>query len=304
MQTTNRLLMVRPVCFAFNEETATNNAFQQRTDTAGASLDIQRKAEEEFDAYVNLLRANGVIVDVIQDTPQPFTPDSIFPNNCFSTHTDKGGRVLVLYPMFAPNRRKERKKLLAILGQMSFDRVIDLTYLEQRQQFLEGTGSMVFDRENRLAFACISPRTHEEALKTWAEKMKYEYFAFESVDQKDVPIYHTNVMMHVGSHFAVVCLESIRDATQRHRLVQLLEKCGKEVVEISNEQMHHFAGNMLEVKNDRNEKFLVMSATARKSLTPRQIQILEQDVKILAPDIHTIETAGGGSARCMLAEIY
>lgn len=305
MQTTNHVLMVRPVRFAFNEETAANNAFQQKSGTADGAQVIQRQAVEEFDAYVTLLRREGVVVDVLQDTPEPFTPDSIFPNNCFSTHVDNhGAHTLVLYPMFARNRRLERGKLRPLLDKMTFDRVVDLTDDEKEGRCLEGTGSLILDREHRMAYACLSPRTDEQVLQRWAQAMHYDYFAFSSVDEKGTPVYHTNVVMHVGTRFAIVCMESIRDITQRDRLCSLLAANGKEVVDISLSQMHRFAGNMLELHNDQGEKLLVMSTTARRSLTPQQVLTLEQDLRLVTPDIPAIETAGGGSARCMLAEIF
>ena len=310
MQTTNHVLMVRPVRFAFNEETAANNAFQQKSESAEAARQIEQRAVEEFDAYVALLRENGVTVDVLQDTPEPFTPDSIFPNNCFSTHVEAVGgengrkRTLVIYPMFAQNRRLEREKLMTVLGQMRFDETVDLTGNEQQNLCLEGTGSLILDRERHMAYACLSPRTSREVMDEWARRMGYDYFLFNSEDENGTPVYHTNVVMHVGTHFAVVCLDSIKDADERSQLVALLENSGKEVVDISFAQMHQFAGNMLELRNDRGEKLLIMSLTAKNSLTPQQMALLETDVRIVAPDIDAIETAGGGSARCMIAEIY
>ena len=302
-QTTNHLLMVRPVCFAFNEETATNNVFQQRCDSA-ESDSLQNRALAEFDTYVSLLRKNGVDVTVIQDTPVPFTPDSIFPNNNFTTHRHAEGHILVLYPLFAPNRREERAKLLPTLMSMAFDRVIDLSHWTDEDHYLEGTGSLILDREHHIAFACRSPRTHEEVLNDWSKQTGYDYFLFDSVDNHGMPIYHTNVMMHIGTHTAVVCMESIRDSGQRTRLQSVLEANGKTVVAISMEQMRNFAGNILEVHNDKGEHLLVMSATARESLTDSQLNILSRHTRILAPKIHTIETTGGGSARCMIAELF
>ncbi|MBR4387999.1 MAG: amidinotransferase [Prevotella sp.] len=305
MQTTNRVLMVRPVRFAFNEETAANNAFQQKSEGADAALAVQRQAVAEFDNYVKLLRDNGITVDVLQDTPEPFTPDSIFPNNCFSTHVDADGRrTLVLYPMFAQNRRWERDKLLTLIDKQSFDRVVDLTPWEKKGKYLEGTGSLILDRDHHIAYACRSPRTNDEVVAEWAKEMGYDYFLFDSDDEQGTPVYHTNVVMHVGTRFAVVCMESVKDDGQRATLRRLLEENGKEVVDITFEQMHHFAGNMLELRNDKGEKLLIMSATARRSLTPEQLQTLEQDVRIVAPDISAIETAGGGSARCMIGETF
>lgn len=332
MQTTNKVLMVRPVRFAFNEETAANNAFQVKTESEQQAQKIQQQAVTEFDNYVQLLRDNGIEVEVLQDTEEPFTPDSIFPNNCFSTHleknplTEQDERTLVLYPMFAPNRRKERTKLLKVLGKMTFQKIIDITGYEKEEKFLEGTGSLILDREHHLAFACASPRTNEDVLDKWAAKTNYDYFLFNAEDENGTPIYHTNVMMHIGTRFAVVCLDSVTDINERERLIELLEENDKEIVEISFEQMHQFAGNMLELhagssaasgSNSSNcktpaskakasapRKLLIMSATAKRSLTEEQIALLEEDVTILAPELTAIETAGGGSARCMLAELY
>ena len=315
MQTTNHILMVRPVRFAFNEETAANNAFQQRSETEEAAQATAREAIEEFDAFVRLLRENGITVEVVQDTPEPFTPDSIFPNNCFSVHGD----TLVLYPMFAPNRRLERKKICGLPlergssdalkaspngGMFEGGSLLDLTHYEESGRFLEGTGSLVLDREHRVAYACLSPRTDEEVLKEWASAMGYSYLTFHSQDGQGMPVYHTNVMLHVGSRQAVVCLESIPNPSEREALKAMQEQYGKEVVPITLAQMNQFAGNMLELHNDRGEQLLVMSQTARRSLTATQIATLSKHTRILSPDIHAIEAAGGGSARCMMAEIF
>ena len=304
MQTTDHILMVRPIRFAFNEETASNNAFQQKSDTEEAAHATALRAVVEFDSFVSLLRENGVTVEVLQDTPEPFTPDSIFPNNCFSTHLEGGQRTLVLYPMYAPNRRLERAKLRQLLDKMPFDRVVDLTHLEKGSTFLEGTGSLILDRERHLAYACLSPRTHPSAVEAWAREMGYRCFLFHSEDENGMAVYHTNVVMHVGSRMAVVCLDSIKDEEERRHLRSQLEESGKHVVAISYEQMHHFAGNMLEVRNDKGEALLVMSTTALESLTPEQKEQIEQYVRIIAAHIPSIETAGGGSARCMMAEIF
>jgi hypothetical protein len=298
--------MVRPVRFAFNEETAANNAFQQRSETEEAAQATAREAIEEFDAFVRLLCENGITVEVVQDTPEPFTPDSIFPNNCFSVHGD----TLVLYPMFAPNRRLERKKLINFrftdfrFSISNHSKLKDLTHYEESGRFLEGTGSLVLDREHRVAYACLSPRTDEEVLKEWASAMGYSYLTFHSQDGQGMPVYHTNVMMHVGSRQAVVCLESIPNPSEREALKAMLEQYGKEVVPITLAQMNQFAGNMLELHNERGEQLLVMSQTARRSLTSTQIATLSKHTRILSPDIHAIEAAGGGSARCMMAEIF
>lgn len=302
-QTTNHLLMVRPAHFAFNEETAGSNAFQQRS-SLDATNNLQRQALEEFDTYVGLLRKNGVEVTVVQDTATPFTPDSIFPNNCFSTHHETSERLLVIYPMHAPNRRKEREKLLQTLRLMAFDKVVDLTHWEAEGRFLEGTGSLILDRDHRLAYACRSPRTHETVIREWAKATGYDYFLFDSEDDNGTAVYHTNVMMHVGTKIAIVCMDSIRNDGQRNQLLSLLEANGKEVVEITMAQMRLFAGNMLEVRNNQGEQLLVMSNTARLSLTEQQTSILTRHTRIVAPDIHTIESVGGGSARCMIAELF
>ena len=302
--------MVRPVRFAYNEETATNNAFQKKDDTQGGAQTIEQQAVREFDAYVAMLRDQGVEVQVLQDTEEPFTPDSIFPNNCFSTHIDVlpgtsvRQRTLVIYPMYAHNRRDERGKLLKALMKEKFDKIVDLSILEPEGKFLEGTGSLILDREHHIAYACVSPRTNPVALKIWADEMNYRYVLFDGIDDNRQPIYHTNVMMHVGSRYAIVCLEAIADQSQRQTVIDSLQSTGKEIVNISFEQMRQFAGNMLELRNSEGKKILVMSATAKHSLTSEQLSILEQDALIVAPDIHTIETAGGGSARCMIAEKY
>ena len=304
MQTTDHILMVRPIRFAFNEETASNNAFQQKSDTEEAARATALRAVVEFDGFVSLLRENGVTVEVLQDTPEPFTPDSIFPNNCFSTHLDAKGRTLVLYPMFAPNRRDEREKLRPLLVEMPFDKVVDLTLWENDAHFLEGTGSLILDRQRHMAYACRSPRTHEEVVADWAQQLGYDYFLFDSTDDNGTPVYHTNVVMHVGIDVAVVCLDSIRDDHQRAELVRRLADSGKEVVPITQAQVRQFAGNMLEVSNIHGEQLLVMSDTARQSLTPSQFDTLSRHTRIVAPPIHAIETVGGGSARCMIAEIF
>ena len=302
--------MVRPVRFAYNEETATNNAFQKKDDTQGGAQTVEQQAVKEFDAYVAMLRDQGVEVQVLQDTEEPFTPDSIFPNNCFSTHIDVlpgtsvRQRTLVIYPMYARNRRDERGKLLKALMKEKFDKIVDLSILEPEGKFLEGTGSLILDREHHIAYACVSPRTNPVALKIWADEMNYRYVLFDGTDDNRQPIYHTNVMMHVGSRYAIVCLEAIADQSQRQTVIDSLHTTGKEIVNISFDQMRQFAGNMLELRNSDGKKILVMSATAKHSLTSEQLSILEQDALIVAPDIHTIETAGGGSARCMIAEKY
>jgi hypothetical protein len=299
MQSTSKILMVRPSGFGFNEQTSANNAFQSR----GYEQDAQKRALEEFDGFVKLLEEAGVEVNVIEDTPEPHTPDSVFPNNWFSTHE---GGTLVLYPMFAPNRRDERKPapLDFLRNKCGYGRVIDLTGYETKEKFLEGTGSMVIDRDCDLVYACRSPRTNEEVLEKLAGELDFDYFLFDAKDEKGEPIYHTNVMMSVGSRFVLVCLDSLCDINERTNFIGLAEESDKEIIEISTAQVSEFAGNMLELSGKDGEKLLVMSARARKSLTDHQIERLSSYCHIISPDLETIEKNGGGSARCMIAELF
>ncbi len=299
MQSTSKILMIRPIKFGFNEQTSTNNAFQVK----GFEQDAAIKAGAEFDAFVEMLRAQDVEVVVIEDTPQPHTPDSIFPNNWFSTHQ---GGTLVLYPMFAPNRRLERKPtVLDFLKQnKNVKRIVDLTYFEGENKFLEGTGSMVPDRDSNLIYACKSIRTNQEVLEKFCDELDFDYLLFDAFDQAGNPIYHTNVMMSVCTKFVVVCLDAIKDLDERASLIELAEENDKEVIEISLEQMAQFAGNMLEVRSKSGELLLVMSKTAKESLDQEQIEKLESYCKIIAPNLSTIENNGGGSARCMIAELF
>ena len=299
MQTTSHILMIRPVNFAFNAETATNNAFQIKND----ETDVQGKALKEFDQFVSMLRSNGVDVTVVQDTTEPNTPDSIFPNNWISFHGD--GTVL-LYPMFAPNRRAERKE--HVIGKINdhflIKNKIDLSYNERSGVFLEGTGSMVLDRDNRIAFACLSPRTDRKVLDEFCSKMNYEAVVFHSVDESGQPIYHTNVMMCVADKFVVICLDSIPDAEERKKVIAAIQKTRKEIIVINYDQLNHFAGNMLQVENNKGEKLLVMSTQAFQSLSNEQEKKLSGYNRIIHASLNTIEANGGGSARCMMAEIH
>lgn len=324
MQTTDKVLMIRPVRFSYNSQTAVNNAFQE----SGIPEELsQRQALKEFDAYVEMLRNEGIEVMVVEDTATPHTPDSIFPNNWLSLHSadelaDVGSRVAVLYPMFAENRRAERRQdiIEALTGAVAPSctgaadapscasaALLDLTSYEKRNLFLEGTGSLILDRNEHLAYACQSPRTCEEVLEEWSSKMGYDYFLFHAEDMNGNPIYHTNVMMSVGEQLAVVCLDAITDIEERMSLIELLEESDKEIVEISLEQMNEFAGNMLQlhtVKEGELKYIMVMSARAKDSLDQDQIEAIEKYCKIVAPDLEFIERNGGGSARCMLAEIF
>lgn len=302
MQTTSHILMIRPVRFGFNEQTATSNAFQDPMAAAQVE-NVQQRALHEFDTMVNQLRAVGVDVIVVDDTLEPHTPDSIFPNNWVSFHQDG---TVCLYPMQAENRRLERS--LGILDQLEenfhVDNIIDFTSYEMTEKFLEGTGSMVLDRANRIAYACLSPRTDEDVLKDFTEKLGYLPVLFNATDSKGKQIYHTNVVMTVGNLFAVVCLECVRDTKERFLLRNTLEKSQKEVIEITMEQMNNFAGNMLQVSNNRGESLLVMSTRACQSLTPQQIKALEEYAQLIHIELNTIENNGGGSARCMMAEVH
>jgi hypothetical protein len=298
--------MVRPARFAFNDETAKNNYFQKKTVLSEQESEQDRIAEDalkEFDAFVKLLKANDVDVTVVQDTPEPYTPDSIFPNNWFSSHFTG---ELVLYPMFAPNRRLERKPhILNLLKRnMNHRKVVDLTLWESEGEFLEGTGSMVFDRRKKIAYCCRSPRTSEKVLNDFCSRMNFQPVVFDAVDKNDNKIYHTNVMMEIGMQVAVICLESIKDENERKRVISQLNSTGKIIVDISLDQVSQFAGNMLEVKSRNGNPLMIMSASAHNSLTASQENIISTYNKIVTADLDTIEKNGGGSARCMLAEIF
>ncbi len=299
MQTTSHLLMIRPVNFGFNAETAVNNSFQQNSTAA----DTNEKAVKEFDEFVALLQGHGVDVTVVEDTPDPHTPDSIFPNNWISFHDS--GRVL-LYPMFAQNRRLERKDhvVRAVRDKFTVNETIDLSGYEAKNIFLEGTGSMVLDRDNRITYACLSPRTDLEALDEFCRVLDYKKLVFHASDAEDRPIYHTNVMMCVADRYVVICLDSVRDAQEKQSLLESFANTEKDVITISIDQMNHFAGNMLQVENNSGEKFLVMSTQAWNSLTGAQQETLSEINRVLHASLQTIETNGGGSARCMMAEVH
>jgi hypothetical protein len=299
-QTTSTILMIRPVNFIFNEQTAGSNAFQNRN---AKQQRVQDKALEEFDRFVNILRENGVEVIVIDDTDEPHTPDSIFPNNWVSFHND--GTVF-LYPMMAENRRLERREdiIMQLEDGFKVEQVIDLSHFEQENKFLEGTGSMVLDRENKIAYACLSPRTNKELIEAFCQGTGYKSVLFHAVDQNGTDIYHTNVLMCVGSSYAVICLDSIKDEAEKQNVINSLQLTQKQIVAISFAQMNHFAGNMLEVQNKFGESLLVMSKNAWESLSYEQKAILSSFSKPVYSDISTIENNGGGSARCMMAEVH
>ena len=292
-------MMIRPVNFGFNAETAVNNAFQVPGQDDGA----QEKALAEFDHFVEVLRSNEIDVTVIDDTNEPYTPDSIFPNNWISFHSDGHW---VLYPMYATNRRLERKKHVIDRISEKFDarEMIDLSAFEDQDIFLEGTGSMVLDRDNKIAYACLSPRTDAAVLDEFCKKMGYTAVVFNAADMNGLSIYHTNVMMCVGDRYVVICLDSISNISQQNTVRETIRNSGKEIISITPDQMNHFAGNMLQVENVKGEKLLVMSSQAFHSLKPEQIIILEMFNPIIHAPLDTIETNGGGSARCMMAEVH
>ncbi len=303
-QTTSHILMIRPVRFAFNEQTAASNAFQDPTALPEAET-VQEKALREFDVMVENLRGLGIDITIVEDTPDPHTPDAIFPNNWISFHRHGNGTVY-LYPMQAHNRRLERRSDIIELLKRKFhiSKIVDLSHYETENKFLEGTGSLVLDRDYRVAYACLSPRTDAELLNEFAQKMDYRVVSFHATDEQQTPIYHTNVIMCVGERFVVICLECIADEAERKQVERMLQETNKEVIEISIDQVHRFAGNMLQLRIRRGEGLLVMSSQAYYALLPDQIRKLEKYTQITYSDLATIERNGGGSARCMIAEIH
>lgn len=304
-QTTNTILMVRPVNFRMNEQTAVNNYYQEELDLKNS--EINKKAQKEFDDYVNTLKSYGVHVVVVSDTKDFDTPDSIFPNNWISFHADG---TVAIYPMFAENRRLERREdVLEELENQGFliDNIVDYTSAEEDNIFLEGTGSMILDRENKKAYCALSPRADEELFIEFCEDFEYTPIIFtanQTVNNTREAIYHTNVMMCVAETFAVVCLASIDDKKERKNLLKHLKEDKKQVIDITEKQVTHFAGNMLQVRGKNNERFLVMSQAANDCLTDSQRAKINNHCKIISSSLQTIETCGGGSARCMMAEVF
>lgn len=301
-QITEHILMVRPANFGFNPQTAKNNAFQ----TNDTSLDIntiKTKAIAEFDQFVNKLRSAGVHIIVAEDTVEPIKMDAVFPNNWITLH--ENGTVIT-YPMHAPMRRLERREdIIEQIGtSFQIKKRIHLEGGEADHQFLEGTGSMIFDRQCQIVYACRSVRTSVDLLDQFCTEMDAEKVLFNAVDGNDLPIYHTNVMMALGETFVVICMDSIPDVEERAMLEQKFKATKKEIIPISLEQMLAFAGNMLQVRNRAGEGILVMSQQAYASLEPTQIEQLKRHTQLLHSDIKTIETYGGGSARCMMAEVF
>lgn len=305
-QTTNTILMVRPINFRMNEQTAVNNYYQEPI--AGVLPEtINTKAQKEFDAYVEKLRGIGVHVVVVNDTEEFDTPDAIFPNNWISFH--ENGNV-GLYPMFAENRRLERREdVLIQLEDEGFviNQIVDYTSAEDEDVFLEGTGSVLLDRVNRKAYCALSPRADEDLFIEFCEDFEYTPIIFtanQTVDGKRVPIYHTNVMMCLGETFAVICLDCIDDKKERKNIVKHLKESRKAIIEITEDQVANFAGNMLQVKGAEGVLYLIMSQSAYDSLTTSQIELLEKHTKLMSSCLDTIEACGGGSARCMMAEVF
>ena len=302
---TNTVLMIRPVQFRMNEQTAVNNFYQKNSDTLPET--VNAKATQEFDSMVEKLRNANIQVIVVQDTKEFDTPDSIFPNNWISFH--KNGTI-GLYPMFAKNRRLERKdSILEAVEAAGFviKTVVDYTEAETDGFYLEGTGSILLDRENHKAYCALSARADEELFIEFCEDFEYTpvvFSAYQTVNDKRELIYHTNVMMCLGTTFAVVCLASIDDKKERKNLLKHLHQDGKKIIEISEDQVNNFAGNMLQLKGTDNRSYLVMSQSALDSLRPSQVQLLEAHATILSSPLDTIETCGGGSARCMMAEVF
>jgi hypothetical protein len=304
-QTTNNILMIRPVAFRMNEQTAINNHYQKNLANLLPAA-VNARAQQEFDIFVEKLRKVGVNIIVIDDIVERNTPDSIFPNNWISFH--ENGDV-ALYPMFAENRRKERREdLLDILEEQGFaiKDIVDYTDAEREGYFLEGTGSMVLDRANEKAYCCLSPRVEEELFIEFCEDFEMTpviFEAFQTVNGRREPIYHTNVMMSVGNAFAIICADCIDDKTERKNVIGNLKEDKKEIIYITEEQLAYFAGNILEVMgNDKN--YIVMSEAARASLNNDQLKKLEKHGTILSANLETIEACGGGSARCMMAEVF
>lgn len=301
-QYTSNLMMVRPANFQFNAETATSNSFQHTIENL-SKQELQHKVLEEFDEYVQKLTLHKINVLEIQDTPEPIKPDAIFPNNWISMHEDG---TIFLYPMCNENRRLEVRSDIVEKIKQDFEVVAinDLRNHLAENKFLEGTGSIIFDHIHQIAYACISPRTDENLFVAYCNSIAYQPIYFHSTDQENKAVYHTNVMLTIGDTFAVICLESIRDEAERKLVIDRLTNTNHEIIEITFEQMNAFAGNMLQVINEDNKTYLVMSETAFDSLHYEQIQQIETHTTILSVCIPTIETIGGGSARCMLAEIF
>ncbi|PZP50381.1 MAG: amidinotransferase [Pseudopedobacter saltans] len=300
-QVTSHILMVRPAHFGFNTETAENNVFQGQVSLSHD--EIQAKAVLEFDLFVQQLRDIGIEIIVVEDTENPIKPDAVFPNNWFCTLHDGS---FYLFPMFAPNRRLERRPDIIAMLQTDFNiaKVEDWSDFEKENGILEGTGSVVFDHLNKQLFACLSPRTNEMLVEKFAKQLGYKPIIFTAEDEQGLLIYHTNVMMHIGIDYAVICLDTIHDKNEKEEVLECLAMNERKIVVISLEQMHQYAGNMLQVKNNLGQLFTILSKAALRCLSEIQKSIIQESSKLMPMDIGVIETVGGGSARCMMAEIF
>ena len=301
-QTTSNIMMVRPANFGYNPQTAVSNAFQDN-DTSLSKTKISDLAVEEFDQFVSKLRAEGINIIVAQDGDEPKKPDAVFCNNWISFHTNG---TMIIYPMLTPNRRLERQEnvIEEVTRRFKITRRVDLAHHENQDRILEGTGSMILDRLNRLVYACLSPRTDADLLDEFCEWADYKKVIFHSVDRNGQEIYHTNVMMAMGDKFVIISMETIKDETGRQNLYAHFEKTNKEIIDLTMAQIESFAGNMLQVENADGKTFLVMSEQAFKSLQKDQVAAIEKYTTILNAPIYTIEKFGGGSARCMMAEVF
>jgi len=301
MQSTNNILLIRPSNFVFNTQTADSNAFQNAI--TATNEEIQKNVFNEFEAFEKTLKSKGVNVCIVDDTVIPQKPDAIFPNNWVSFHANG---TVILYPMFAPNRRLERRLDIIELLKKDYEitNIIDLSINEKDNIFLEGTGSIVFDHNNKIAYACLSPRTNKNLFLDVCKQLTYQPIYFTANDQIGKEIYHTNVMMCVGETFVVICLDSITNVEEKQKVADSIFQNNKELIAISFEQMNQFAGNMLELKTSDNNKILVLSKSSFDSLTKQQKQKLQKHCELVHLNIKTIETIGGGSARCMIAEIF
>ncbi|MDW8296581.1 MAG: arginine deiminase-related protein [Raineya sp.] len=301
MHTTSHLLLVRPAAFGYNPETAATNVFQKTP--ADFSPEIHQKALQEFENMVKLLQENDVNLLIAEDTPTPYKPDAMFPNNWITTHQDG---TIVLYPLQAPNRRAERREEIInmLKNKYKVRNVINLTHYESRNKFLEGTGSLVFDHHNKIAYASLSPRTHAEVVDRFCNLMNYKSLNFQALDEFGQPIYHTNVVMSMGDKFVIICFEAIKDEIDQEDLLNSFRKTQKEIIKISYEQMKNFLANCIEISNNKGEHLLLLSQRAYDSLEETQKKRLESYVRLLPCPLDTIETYAGGSARCMIVEIF
>ncbi len=301
MQATNNILLVRPANFIFNAQTETSNAFQTKIEAPGDN--IQQKVIAEFDQFAEILKSHGVTVNVFNDTAFPIKPDAIFPNNWVTFHADG---MVILYPMQAPNRQLERRQdiLEDLRKHFNISTILDLSVHEKNNQFLEGTGSIIFDHDHKIAYACISPRTDKELFLNLCNRLQYKAISFDAHDENGKEIYHTNVMMCIGEKFVAICLDSITNDIEKENVTSSLVGTGHEIIDITFEQMKNFAGNMLELKTTTHKSIVALSQRAFESLTSAQKAKMIQYVDLVPLNIKTIETIGGGSVRCMIAEIF